>query len=312
MPCAAPGEPPTSWLVAGISPRRRADEAYRDFLRVVGSNLAAAAAAARRSEDERRRAEVLAELDRAKTTFFSNVSHEFRTPLTLIAGPIDDLLQDAAEPIAGAQRERLELARRSTRRLQKLVNALLDFARIEAGRVQASYVPLDLAALTVDSVSSFRSAAERGGLELVVDCPPLAAPVYVDREMWEKIVLNLVSNAFKFTLEGSITVRLGGRDGNAVLDVIDSGAGIAPSELPLIFDRFHRVEGAKSRTHEGTLSYAARPVPADQHAQAVAGLRRIVPALRLDRHRPPSVADYQRRARNRRTPPPLPIISPQS
>ena len=99
--------------------------------------------------------------------------------------------------------------------------------------MQASYVPLDLAALTVELVSSFRSAAERGGLELVVDCPRLAAPVYVDREMWEKIVLNLVSNAFKFTLEGSITVRLGGRDGNAVLDVIDSGVGIAPSELPL-------------------------------------------------------------------------------
>jgi signal transduction histidine kinase len=252
VPCAAPGEPPTSWLVAGISPRRRADEAYRDFLRVVGSNLAAAASAARRSEDERRRAEALAELDRAKTTFFSNVSHEFRTPLTLIAGPIDDLLQDAAKPIEGAQREHLEVARRSTRRLQKLVNTLLDFARIEAGRVQASYVPLNLSALTIDLVSSFRSAAERGGLELVVDCPPLAEPVYVDREMWEKIVLNLVSNAFKFTLEGRITVRMRGRDGNAVLDVIDTGAGIASSELPLIFDRFHRVDGAKSRTHEGT------------------------------------------------------------
>jgi len=252
VPCAGGGESPTSWIVAGISPRRRADEAYRDFLRVVGSNVGAALAAARRSEDERRRAQMLAELDRAKTTFFSNVSHEFRTPLTLIAGPIEDLLQDADEPLGDAQRERLEIARRNTRRLQKLVNTLLDFARIEAGRVQASYAPVDLAALTADLASSFRSAAERGGLELIIDCAPLADAVYVDREMWEKIVFNLVSNAFKFTLEGSITVRLRAREGHAVLEVIDTGAGIPASELPRVFDRFHRVEGTMSRTHEGT------------------------------------------------------------
>ena len=252
VPCASAGESPTSWLVAGISPRRRADEAYRDFLRLVGASVEAALEVARRSEDERRRAQILAELDRAKTTFFSNVSHELRTPLTLIAGPIEDLLQDTHEPLGEAQRQRLEIARRSTRRLQKLVNTLLDFARIEAGRVQASYVPVDLAALTTDLASSFRSTAERGGLQLIVDCPPLAEPVYVDREMWEKIVLNLVSNAFKFTLEGSITVRLRRRDASAVLEVIDTGAGIATPELTRIFDRFHRVEGPKSRTEEGT------------------------------------------------------------
>ena len=136
MPCASGGESPTSWLVAGISPRRRADEAYRDFLRLVGSNIAVALAVARRSEDARRRAQILAELDRAKTTFFSNVSHEFRTPLTLIAGPIEDLLHDTDEPLGESQRERLLIARRSTRRLQKLVNTLLDFARIEAGRAR--------------------------------------------------------------------------------------------------------------------------------------------------------------------------------
>jgi signal transduction histidine kinase len=252
VPCASVGERPTSWLVAGISPRRRADDAYRDFLRVIGSNIAAAVTMARRSEDERRRAEMLAELDRAKTTFFSNVSHEFRTPLSLISGPIEDLLQDAAEPLQSAQRERLEVARRSTRRLQKLVNTLLDFARIEAGRMQASYVALDLAALTAELASSFRSAAERGGLELVVDCPPLAKPVYVDQEMWEKIVLNLISNAFKFTLTGSITVRVRALGGNAVLEIIDTGTGIAASDLPRIFERFHRIEEARSRTHEGT------------------------------------------------------------
>ena len=253
VPCASSAmEPPTSWLVAGISPRRRADDAYRDFLRVIGSNVAAAVTVARRSEDERRRAEMLAELDRAKTMFFSNVSHEFRTPLTLLAGPIEELLADAAEPLQSAQRERLEVARRSTRRLQKLVNTLLDFARIEAGRIKASYVALDLPSLTADLASSFRSAVERGGLELVVDCRPLAQPIYVDLEMWEKIVLNLISNAFKFTFEGSITVRVRALGGNAVLEIIDTGTGIAASDLPRIFERFYRIEAARSRTHEGT------------------------------------------------------------
>jgi signal transduction histidine kinase len=277
VPCASAGERPTSWLVAGINPRRRADEAYRDFLRVMGSNIAAALAVARRSEDERRRAEMLAELDRAKTTFFSNVSHEFRTPLTLIAAPIDDLLQDAVEPLGGAQRERLDVAHRSTRRLQKLVNTLLDFARIEAGRMQASYVAVDLAAFTADLASNFRSAAERGGLALVVDCPSLAEPVYVDQEMWEKIVLNLVSNAFKFTLEGSITVRLRGTGGSAVLEIVDTGAGIPASELPRIFERFHRIEGTRSRTHEGTgiglalVQELARMHGGSVHADSVEG-----------------------------------------
>ena len=254
VPCAEGGGMPMSWLVAGISPRRRADEAYRDFLRLVGSNVAAALAVARRSEDERRRVQMLAELDRAKTTFFSNVSHEFRTPLTLIAGPIEDLLQETDEPLGDVQRERLEIARRSTRRLQKLVNTILDFARIEAGRLQACYVSVDLAALTADLASNFRSAAERGGLELIVDCPPLAEAVYVDREMWEKIVLNLVSNAFKFTIEGRMTVRLRGREARAVLEVIDTGTGIPASELPHIFDRFRRVEGARAAPTRGPAS----------------------------------------------------------
>ena len=96
----------------------------------------------------------------------------------------------------------VEIAHRNGLRLLKLVNTLLDFSRIEAGRVQASYEPTDLAALTAELAEHFRSAMERAGLELDVDCPPLREPVYVDRDMWEKIVLNLLSNAFKFTLRG--------------------------------------------------------------------------------------------------------------
>ena len=200
----------------------------------------------------KKRADALAEVDRAKTAFFSNVSHEFRTPLTLMLGPLEDGLNDAEAPLAPAQRERLELVRRNGLRLQKLVNTLLDFSRIEAGRAQASYVPTDLAALTTDLASSFRSAIERAGLSLVVDCAPLDAPAYVDREMWEKIVLNLVSNAFKFTFEGEISVSLQHRGDSFELAVRDTGTGIPAAELPRVFERFHRVVGAKSRTHEGT------------------------------------------------------------
>lgn len=252
LPFAQAGEPAQGWLVAGISPRRRIDDDYRDFLRLVASAIAAAVASARRSEDERRRAEMLAELDRAKTTFFSNVSHEFRTPLTLMLGPLDDALADGASPLPPAQRERLELAHRSALRLQKLVNTLLDFSRIEAGRLEARYRQTDLAHLTAELASAFRSAIEKAGLRLVVDCPPHEAQAWVDHDLWEKIVFNLLSNAFKFTFDGEIAVRLRQADGHFELAVSDTGTGIPAAELPRLFERFHRVEGARSRTHEGT------------------------------------------------------------
>ncbi|GAA6615380.1 PAS domain S-box protein [Scytonema sp. NUACC26] len=204
-------------------------------------------------EEERQRVETLAELDRAKTLFFSNVSHEFRTPLTLILAPVQDALSDSVNPLPGVQRERLELVHCNTMRLLKLVNTLLDFSRIEAGRMEAVYEPTDLALYTTELASVFRSAIERACLRLVVDCPPLAEPVYVDRQMWEKIVLNLLSNAFKFTLEGEIAVRLHLADDHHVkLQVEDTGTGIEPEELPHLFERFYQVRGAIARTHEGS------------------------------------------------------------
>ncbi len=128
-------------------------------------------------------------------------------------------------------------------RLLKLVNALLDFSRIEAGRIQASYEPTDLSALTADLASNFRSLCEKAGLRLIVDCQrPSGELAYVDRDMWEKIVLNLLSNAFKFTLKGEIEVRLDAVDGHARLTVRDTGVGIPSDELPRMFERFHRVE----------------------------------------------------------------------
>jgi signal transduction histidine kinase len=236
-------------LVVGLSPLRLWDDNYQRFLDLVTGEIAAAIANGHAYAEERRRAEALAELDRAKTTFFSNVSHEFRTPLSLMLGPLDDLLHDDL-PVA-AHRQ-IDMVHRNALRLLKLVNTLLDFARIEAARMQADYEPVDLARLTADLAATFRSAVERAGMRLIVGCPPLPQPVYVDREMWEKIVLNLLSNAFKFTFEGEIEVSLRWLDGNVELAVRDTGTGIPPAELPRIFERFHRAPSARGRTIEGT------------------------------------------------------------
>ncbi|MGZ6130689.1 MAG: ATP-binding protein, partial [Myxococcaceae bacterium] len=197
---------------------------------------------------ERHRLEELAELDRAKTTFFNNISHEFRTPLTLLLGPIEEARASGAPPSA----ETLELVHRNALRLQRLVNSLLEFSRLEAGRADATFRPTDLAQLTRDLAASFRSAFERAGLRFEVDAPALPEPVYVDRDMWERVVLNLLSNALKFTLAGSVEVRLGLENGSAVLRVRDSGSGIPPDELPRLFQRFHRVHGVTARTQEGS------------------------------------------------------------
>ena len=239
------------FLVVGISARLKLDEAYRGFYELLASQIATAIANARAYEEERKRAEALAEIDRAKTAFFSNVSHEFRTPLTLMLGPLEDTLAQSKD-LPAVDRERLETAQRNSVRLLKLVNTLLDFSRIEAGRIEASYEAVDLATLTAELTSIFRSAVERAGMRLVIDCQPLAEKVYVDCEMWEKIVLNLISNAFKFTFEGEIGVSLRQRGSSVELTVRDTGTGIPSHEIPRLFERFHRVKDARGRSYEGS------------------------------------------------------------
>jgi signal transduction histidine kinase/DNA-binding response OmpR family regulator len=239
-------------LVVGINPHRALDDDYRGFFELVARQIAANIARIRAYQEEWERAEALEELDRAKTTFFSNVSHEFRTPLTLLLGPIEDALTDEEVALPPEQRERMEIVRRNALRLLKLVNTLLDFARIEAGRAAAIYEPTDLAAFTTELTNSFREAIERAGMELVVECEPLSEPVYVDREMWEKIALNLLSNAFKFTFEGRITVALHRVADHVELEVRDTGIGIQEEDLAHIFERFHRLRTARARTFEGS------------------------------------------------------------
>src|SRR5258708_29572335 len=195
LPITPPGcERSTAILVAGVSCRLPLNEVYRAFYDFVAAGVTTALANAGAHEEERRRAEALAEIDRAKTAFFSNVSHEFRTPLTLILGPIEDALGHGV-----LDGENLKAVHRSTIRLLRLVNSLLDFSRIEAGRLQSSFEPTDLAFLTSGLAGSFQSLVEPAGMKLIVDCPPLAEPVYVDRSPWGKILLNLVLNSFKFT-----------------------------------------------------------------------------------------------------------------
>jgi len=293
VPIAPSGETgKAAILIAGLNPFRLFDDNYKGFIELVAAQIAASIANAQAYEQERKRAEALAEIDRAKTIFFSNVSHEFRTPLTLMLGPLEDTLASCGDLLPANEQQQLKMVQRNGLRLLKLVNSLLDFSRIEAGRVQASYEPTDLATFTAELASVFRSAIERAGMQLSVNCPPLPAPVYVDRQMWEKIVLNLLSNAFKFTLAGKIVVNLqwvgeedagkgdagtGGRgnvgkeDGGikghenvenlsqtisassfVELSVQDTGIGIPAGEIPHLFERFHRVKGAEGRTFEGS------------------------------------------------------------
>ncbi|WP_432199026.1 SpoIIE family protein phosphatase [Streptomyces sp. bgisy027] len=236
-------------LVVGVNPCFPPAGTYRDFLEVLSAAVAGALTAALAHDEQRRRAEALAELDRAKTTFFANVSHELRTPLTLLLGPLQQALADEARP---ERREQLELAERGALRLLKQVNTLLDVAKAGAGQLRPTLEPVDLAAATAELAGVFRSAFEAAGLTLEVDCPPLPDPVSLDREMWEKIILNLLSNALKFTFTGGARVQVAAAGDRARLTVTDTGTGIPASELPRLFERFYRVRGARSRSHEGS------------------------------------------------------------
>ncbi|MGJ5205517.1 ATP-binding protein [Bradyrhizobium sp. HKCCYLR20261] len=242
------------FVIAGLNPFRLYDESYARFLDLVAGQIAAAVSNGGAYQAERRRAEALAEIDRAKTAFFSNISHEFRTPLTLMLSPLEDLLGRDATQLPGDTRSVLDLVHRNGIRLLKLVNTLLDFSRIEAGRMTARFAPVDLASFTTELVSNFRSATNRAGLGLVIRAGDLPEPVYVDLDLWEKIVLNLVSNAFKFTFEGEITVSIGlsADRRHAELTVRDTGTGIPADELPHLFERFRRIEGARGRSFEGS------------------------------------------------------------
>lgn len=237
-------------LVIGLNPYRLLDEKYAGFFSLLSDQIATSFSNVHSLEEERKRAEALAEIDRAKTTFFSNISHEFRTPLTLLLGPVEETLQD--DTLTEENRFRMEVAYRNALRMQKLVNTLLDFSRIEAGRLEGQFAQVDIVSLTEDLVSTFRSAIEKAGMELRIRAGEITEPVYADRDMWEKIILNLVSNAFKYTHEGVIEISIAQFNHSVTVAVKDTGIGIPEDHQSRIFDRFHRVENTGGRSQEGS------------------------------------------------------------
>ena len=241
-------ESPAAVLVVGL-PTRGHDDALRCFVLRVAHEISASLDHLRSLDEAQRRAEAMAELDRAKTRFLTNVSHELRTPLTLIIGPVEDMLEGDA--LSAEARVSLAHVRRNSYRLLRHVNALLDFARVDARSVTVFFEPTDLAALTREIACAFEPAIARAGLRFSVDCPALPAPVLVIPEAWEQIVLNLLSNALKFTFCGEIALTLRAEGARASLTVQDTGVGISEDAVPRLFERFYRAAGSPARTQEG-------------------------------------------------------------
>ena len=243
------GEGPAAGaLLVGTNPLCVLDDQYVGFCQLLADQLSSAMASAVSYEQQRRRADALTELDHAKTAFLTNVSHEFRTPLTLLLGPLDDALAEASADSAMASR--LSAARRNVGRLQRLVDSLLDFSRIEAGRATATLVCTDVGALTSHIASSFAELCQRADLELVIDCRPALADI--DPGLWETVMLNLMSNAVKYTLTGSITVTTHSDTSSCRIMVRDTGVGISDDDLKRLGERFFRADSARGRSVEGT------------------------------------------------------------
>ncbi|EIN09171.1 hypothetical protein PUNSTDRAFT_126249 [Punctularia strigosozonata HHB-11173 SS5] len=240
---------PKMLLVVGLNTRRPYDEEYREWVEMLKVSLDSTLGAVLGRQADIQRANQLAQLDNAKTAFFSNVSHELRTPLTLIKAPLEDCIAHASD---GPIKERLKLAVRNVTRLGRLVDSLMDFSRLAAQRLQGKFHPVDISVFTADLASLFRSTIEKNGISYDVQYEPAGARLlYVDPDMWEKIVFNLIGNAFKYTMSGSIQVRIRYTETHGLFIVEDTGVGIGPDDVDKVFGRFYRVDSV-SRSHEGT------------------------------------------------------------
>ncbi|TBR61886.1 adenylate cyclase [Westiellopsis prolifica IICB1] len=219
-----------------------------ELAKAVAAQAAIAVQQSHLYQKTREQAERLLELDKQKTEFFQNISHEFRTPITLIQGP----LETAVSSQEGLSYEQSAIALRNSRRLLRLVNQLLDLQRLDAGRMQPTFRPCDLVEFVSQIIESFRPYCEKKGLRLVTkiaECPK----VYLDIEKFDKVVYNLLSNAMKFTPEGGmITVAMQSQNGHCILIVEDTGIGILPEQIPFLFERFRQAEGSENRSYEGT------------------------------------------------------------
>lgn len=193
----------------------------------------------------------LAEMDRLKSEFFANVSHELRTPLTLILGPVEDLLE-RGNSLSASSRQSLQLIKQNALRLLKLINDLLEVVRLETGHLVLDDKPVDLAELVPGLVDSVRNLAQNKGLVLTVERGNEPLVIRGDQTRLEKVFLNLLTNAVKFTEPGgTICSRLARNNGNACIEIEDTGIGISDSELPYVFDRFRQVDGSTTRKYQG-------------------------------------------------------------
>ncbi len=318
---------PIGALVLGVNPYRPLDDVYRAFLTLIGTQVGVALADSQAFEAQRQRVQVMADLDLVKMEFFQNVSHELRTPLTLLLSPLQDLLEPA-DALRDDQRENVEVAVRAAQRLRRIVDALLDFAQAEAGTLAPDRQPVDLARLTAETASMFRSTAEHAGLRLEVAVPPEPAIGQVDAGMWSTVVTNLVANAVKFTSSGVVNVQLTMTADDAVLTVADTGIGIAPEEQANVFDRFYQAPRAGSsggagiglalvsdlvRAHDGNIELVSSPgwaAPSRSPSRGVRRGRSRCPPTR--RSAPPAKLARRTSTRLRRvaTPAAVPAPSP--
>ena len=240
-------------IIGSITLRQSKKQRYwsKPELELAASVAVQAALAVQQSrlyQKTREQAERLLELDKQKTEFFQNISHEFRTPITLIQGP----LESAVSTGEGLSYEQSNIALRNSRRLLRLVNQLLDLQRLDAGRMQPSFRKCDLVEFVSQIVESFRPYCEKKDLNLLTELDECPA-VYLDMEKFDKVLYNLLSNAMKFTPQnGSITLRLQYDGQNCVLQVEDTGIGIAKEQIPHLFERFRQAEGSENRSYEGT------------------------------------------------------------
>ena len=223
---------------------------------IIGSSLVIWALQMRRIrlrheyEMSRFEAKKLHEVDVMKSTFFANISHEFRTPLTLILGPVKELINTEENK---SKKDELITVRKNADRLCGLVNQLMDLSKLEAGKMTLKTCEEDIVPILKGLVFSFASLAERKNIALKFNSEKEMILAYVDVEKIEKIVINILSNAFKFTEKGKrIDINVSCREGNAKILIADEGIGITKDRLENIFDRFYQVDSSHTREHEGT------------------------------------------------------------
>ncbi len=206
---------------------------------------------AERTLELNRANEDLKELDKLKSSFFANISHEIRTPLTLILSPVESVLQgDYGHAVDNRFFENVQ---RNAIKLLKLINNLLDFSKIEAGSMNMKIQEVDIVIFIRNYISSIHSAAESKGIALDFISSSGSLPIYIDIEKMDKIVMNLFSNALKFTDKGGrIKVTVRDDDRNCCIVFEDSGIGIPPDKFESIFDRFSQVDAGSTRKYEGT------------------------------------------------------------